>query len=97
MPFERTAWLLVHRVRREQKIDCVPWNPRLYINRSIYQRPEGKSVTAPRSIRVPEFRAATVVEFRRIPLNPAPDRDVIYTQVALGHELFQVTQTERKP
>jgi len=84
--------------------------PRLWIQRSSFERrrdlnpPESRAaqrtirlVDSPRPVGVPQFRAAATIQFRRIPLNPAPDRDVIHAQVPLGHHLFQLAEAQRIP
>jgi hypothetical protein len=40
-------------------------------------------------------RADKAAEFRRIALNPAPDRNVIHSDVPLRHDLLEITQAER--
>src|SRR3954447_8809236 len=52
-------------------------------------------VDTPGPVCRPEFAPTTPTEFLRTPLNPAPDRNVIYVDVPLRHDLFQVSQTER--
>ena len=44
-----------------------------------------------------EIRSAAAGQFRRVPLDPAPDRHVIHAKIAFGHDLFQLPQAERIP
>src|SRR5262249_10659949 len=36
-----------------------------------------------------------MIQDRRIPLHPAPDRDVVNRKVPLGHDLFEIAVGER--
>ena len=49
------------------------------------------------AVRLPQFRTTAAVQFRRVPLNPTPDRDVIHAEVALRHDFFQIPQAEAEP
>jgi hypothetical protein len=44
-----------------------------------------------------KFRTAAAVEFGRVPLYPAPYRDVIDAEVPLSDDLFELTQAQRVP
>jgi hypothetical protein len=50
----------------------------------------------PRSVRVPQFASTTPTEFRSIVLDPAPNRNVIYVHVPLGHDLLEIAQASAK-
>ncbi len=52
-------------------------------------------VDSPRPIRIAQFRPATVIQFGRVLLDPAPDGRVIHAEIALCHDLFQVPEAER--
>jgi len=43
------------------------------------------------------FTASRRLHFGTIPLNPTPDRGVVDRQTPLGHDLFQVPETQGKP
>ena len=46
---------------------------------------------------LPQFRTTAAVQFRCVPLHPASDRDVIHAEVALRHDLFEVSQAQAEP
>ena len=46
---------------------------------------------------MPSFPAKPQIQNGRIPLHPAPNRDVIDRQTALHHHFFQIAVAERVP
>jgi hypothetical protein len=40
---------------------------------------------------------STAVQFGRIPLHPAPDRDVIDGEIPLRHHFFEISEAKSKP
>jgi hypothetical protein len=96
MPSERNVWPRVHRdLARAGNRSCRPLNPQLYINRSIFQQRE--HTFRPGAIRHPKLPPTAPFQFRSVPLDPTPNRNVIYAEVTLGHEFFQVPITKGKP
>jgi hypothetical protein len=47
------------------------------------------------TVRVPQFWTAPPVEFRRVPLDPKPDREVIDAEVPLSHNCCQFREAQR--
>ena len=53
-------------------------------------------IDPPRPIRTAQLAANPLIQNRCIPLDPAPDRDMIHGEVPLRHDLLQVTIRQRE-
>ena len=75
----------------------LPWNPPLYIDKSTFQQLEDTSHRSATSVRHTQFRTTAGVQFRRISLDPAPDRELVDGHISLNHKLLEVSKAETIP